>query len=87
MRTLYTIDRFEDGGLAILEDQSGESVVIPRTDLPPGAAEGDVLSVGDPDKGEPTRYRLEPVLSEKRKAQLAQKRANLTKGPEGNFEI
>ena len=87
MRRLYSIDRFEDGGLAVLEDQSGEDVVVPRADLPPSAAEGDILSVGDPDKGEPTRYRLEPLLTEKRKAQLAAKRANLTKGPEGNIEL
>ena len=87
MRTLLTIDRFEDGGLAVLEDQSGESIIVPRTDLPPSAAEGDVLSVGDPDKGEPTRYRLEPVLTKERKDELAAKRANLTKGPTGDFDL
>ena len=39
----YTIDRFEDGGLAVLETDAGESVMVPRAQVPPEAREGDVL--------------------------------------------
>lgn len=46
--TDYTIDRFE-GETAILLDfeTGGKQLLIPRSQLPPEAAEGDVLTTDD----------------------------------------
>ncbi len=40
----YTIDRFEDAGLAVLETDTGESLTARRSELPEGARAGDVLT-------------------------------------------
>lgn len=39
----YTVDRFEDGGWAVLEDPDGKTFDIPATWLPGEASEGSVL--------------------------------------------
>ncbi len=39
----YTLERFEDAGLAVLESDDGESLSVPREELPEGTREGDVL--------------------------------------------
>ena len=41
---MYTLDRFEDAGLAVLETDTGDSLIVPRTELPADVREGDVLS-------------------------------------------
>ena len=43
---LYSLDRFE-GDWAVLVDEDGESRDVLRTQLPPGAAEGDMLRERD----------------------------------------
>ena len=36
----FTLDRFEDNGLAVLETDDGDPVVVPRAQVPPEAREG-----------------------------------------------
>jgi len=42
----YSIDRFE-GTLAVLQDDNGSSMDVPRASLPTGARQGDVLMQQD----------------------------------------
>ena len=41
---MWTIDRLE-GDLAVLEVEEGKTVTVPKTALPEGAQEGDVLRI------------------------------------------
>jgi len=40
-----SVDRFEDGGFAVLATQEGTSVDVPRSWLPEGTKPGDVLTL------------------------------------------
>ena len=84
----YTIDRFEDGGLAVLETDAGESVMVPRAQVPPEAREGDVLLELDASviDGE-VRYAVDFEASERRKREAADLRASLPAAPEGDLEL
>jgi len=39
----YTIDRFEGSGWAVLQDDQGQTFLVPRRWLPTEAREGDVV--------------------------------------------
>ena len=84
----YTIDRFEDHDLAVLETDAGASVVVPRTHIPPEAKEGDVLLElnGGPVDG-PVRYTVGFEATERRKREIAELRASLPKAEEGDLEL
>jgi len=62
----FTIDRFEDNDLVVLETDDGVSVNVPRAQLPPEAKEGDVLvELNDLDGA--VRYAVDFELTEQRK--------------------
>lgn len=84
----YTIDRFEDNDLAVLETDAGKSVTVPRLYIPPQAREGDVL-VELPwyDRDGEVRYRVDVAETKKRQQQVADLRASLPKADEGDLEL
>ena len=84
----FTLDRFEGNGLAVLETDDGDPVVVPRARVPPEAREGDVLleldaSVIDGD----VRYTVDFEATERRKQEIAELRASLPKAEEGDMEL
>lgn len=83
-----TIDRFEDNDLAVLESDTGASVVVPRTHIPPEAKEGDVLLElnGGPVDG-PVRYAVDFEATERRKREAEEVRESLPQAPEGDLEL
>jgi DUF3006 family protein len=90
MGNSYTIDRFEDGDWAVLEDDQGRTFSLPRRWLPAEAREGDVLKV-DYQKAEPAvetlRLELDPAAREERLDRARQARNRLRRGPKGDFSL
>lgn len=84
----YTLDRFEDNDLAVLETDAGESFTVPRAHLPLEAKEGDVLA-GLPwyDRDGAVRYRIDVALTAERKRETADLRASLPRAGEGDLEL
>ncbi len=74
----YTIDSFEDAGLVVLETDTGESLSVPREELPKGVKEGDVLRKLPWYRWSgAARYALMPRLTEKRRQAARKLRAEL----------
>lgn len=69
----YCIDRFEEG-LAVCETPDGRMENIPLAELPPEAAEGDLLRQGDDGQWE-----IDHPATEARREAMRQKRAALKK--------
>lgn len=85
----FTIDRFEDNDLAVLETDDSESTIVPRVQVPPEAKEGDVLVALPKNEldGE-VRYAVDYELTEQRRAETEQLRASLpTLDEEGDIEL
>lgn len=85
----FTIDRFEDNDLVVLETDDRKSLDVPRAHVPPEAKEGDVLVElnGNELDGE-VRYAVDFDLTEQRKAEVAQLRTSLpTLSDEGDIEL
>ncbi len=86
----YTIDRFEGGDWAVLEDDQARTFRIPRHWLPPGAREGDVLTVST-DAAESgacvLRFELDPAGREERLDQARRLREQLPRGPKGDVSL
>lgn len=84
----FTLDRFEDNGLAVLETDDGDSVVVPRAQVPPEAREGDVLLELDSAVIDGSvRYAVDFEATERRKREIAELRASLPKAEEGDLEL
>ena len=84
----YTLDRFEDNHLAVLELGTGESLTVPRAHLPLEAREGDVLEdLPWYDRDGEVRYRVDALETEKRKQEIADLRASLPRAEEGDLEL
>lgn len=82
------IDCFEDDGLAVLETDAGESVVVPRAVVPPEAREGDVLiELGETVVDGPVRYAVDFEATQRRKRETADLRASLPTAGEGDLEL
>lgn len=83
------IDRFEDGGLAVLELGPGESLSIPRQWLPADARAGDVvtLSVTVSPSESSVAFAHDRAATERRSSENAGLRAGLTKGPSGDIAL
>jgi len=85
----YVIDRFEDGGWAVLEVEAGVTFNVPKGWLPEGTEEGDVLQVtlegGAEESG--VRFAVNPVATEERRQSAAELRESLPKAPEGDLEL
>jgi hypothetical protein len=85
----FTIDRFEDNDLVVLETDTGESLDVPRAYVPPEAKEGDVLVELPENKLDgDVRYAVDYELTEQRKAEVEKLRASLpTLRDEGDIEL
>ena len=94
----YILDRFEDNGWAVLEDENGISFNIPRFWLPDDLAEGDVviveqqelLSEGGADFA--TGYRgldiyTDQEATRQRRERDKDLRDRLAKGPTGDLDL
>lgn len=85
----YTIDSFEDAGLAVLESDAGESLNVPREELPGGVREGDVLRKLPWYRWtDAVRYALAPRVTRKRRQAAQELRASLPRYEgEGDIEL
>ena len=85
----YTIDRFEDNDLVVLETDDGTSIDVPRAHVPSEAKEGDVLvELPKNELNGEGRYAVNYELTEQRKAEVEQLRASLpTLSDEGDIEL
>ena len=85
----YTLDRFEDAGLAVLETDDGESLNVPREELPQGVREGDVLHRLPWYRWtDAVRYALIADLTKTRKQEAKDLRASLPRHEdEGDIEL
>ena len=85
----YTLDRFEDAGLAVLETETGDSLIVPRTELPPDVQEGDVVSkLPWYHRHGEVRYTVEQDLTAERRGESERLRAELPLlKDEGDIEL
>jgi len=85
----FTIDRFEDNDLAVLETDDGVSVNVPRSHIPPEAKEGDVLvELNGTELDGEVRYAVDFELTEQRKHESDRLRARIPMLPEeGDLEL
>lgn len=85
---IYTVDRFEDNGLAVLETDAGRSLTVPRAHIPLEAREGDVLTeLPWYNRDGRVRYAVDPAETERRKREVADIRASLPQADEGDLEL
>ncbi len=85
----FSIDRFEDNDLVVLETDDRKSLDVPRAHVPPEAKEGDVLvELPENEFDGDVRYAVDYELTEQRKAEVEQLRASLpTLKGEGDIEL
>lgn len=85
----YVIDRFEDNDLAVLETDDGESLDVPRAQVPPEAKEGDVLvELPENELDGEVRYAVDFDLTEQRKGKVERLRHSIpTLSDEGDLEL
>ena len=85
---LYTLDRFEDNDLAVLESDDGATLDVPRTQVPPEAREGDVLiELSESDLDGEVRYAVDFEATERRQREVSDLRASLPTVAEGDLEL
>ena len=86
----YTIDRFEDGDWAVLEDNNARTFNIPRAWLPPTASEGDVVRCVPRDDAADSRsvsFELDSASRAEQLARARQLRDRLPRGPKGDVSL
>ncbi len=84
----YTLERFEDAGLAVLETDTGDSQVVARSELPPEVREGDVLTRLPWYRPGTVRYTVDKARSTARRSEGERLRAELpTLQDEGDIEL
>lgn len=84
--TLYTLDRFEDNDLAVLEDGQGCSLIVPKAWLPSNLKESDSLSLNC--EAQPSSSSLCFKLSKNTKLEsLESVRAALPAAPDGDISL
>ncbi len=85
----FSIDRFEDNDLVVLETDDRKSLDVPRAHVPPEAKEGDVLvELPKNEFDGDVRYAVDFELTEQRKAEVEHLRASLpTLKGEGDIEL
>lgn len=84
----YTLERFEDNDLAVLERDTGGSLAVPRAHVPLEAKEGDVLAeLAWFKRDGAVRYRIDAAETVKRKREIAELRASLPRADEGDLEL
>jgi hypothetical protein len=88
--TRYTLDRFENGEWAVLEDKDATTFQVPRAWLPDGLREGDVLSVST-ETTEPgaalLRFVLDVAARAEQLEQTRKLRERLPRGPKGDLSL
>ena len=98
LNATYILDRFEDNGWAVLEDENGISFNIPRFWLPDDLAEGDVVVVeqqellSEDEADFATGYRGLDIYTDQEATQQRRERARdlrdrLAKGPTGDLDL
>lgn len=95
MGVFWVVDRFEDGGWAVLEGDEGASAKVPRSWLPTASREGSVLriesGVGDGLHEDSTSNQLRLVVdeaeTERRRHRVDEMRRHLPRGPDGDLEL
>ena len=86
----YTIDRFEDGGWAVLEDSQVRTFTIPRAWLPPSTREGDVVRCQRRDDDGSSRwvlFTLDHTSRAERLDRARELRDSLPRGPKGDVSL
>ena len=84
----YTIDRFEDNDLAVLETDDGTTLDVPRAQVPPEAREGDVLlELTENELDGEVRYAVDFEATERRRREVSDLRASLPTVAEGDLEL
>lgn len=85
----YTIDRFEDGNWAVLENPEGQTFNVPISWLPEAVVEGDVLYVKiDPDNQQSEiTFLVDEAEGQRRLEQAKLFRERLPKGSEGDLKL
>ncbi len=86
----YTIDRFEDGDWAVLENSQSHTFTIPRTWLSPSAREGDVVRCDWRDEDSSSRvvsFTLDAGLRAERLDRARELRDSLPSGPKGDVSL
>ncbi len=85
---LYTLERFEDAGLVVLETDTGDSLIVNCAELPPGVREGDVLEKLPWYRPGTVRYTVDETLSAARRSETEQLCAELpVLQDEGDIEL
>ncbi len=72
MGKIYTIDRFEDA-FAVLEDESGGHIDVPKDQIPGNAHEGDILEQSE------TGFIIREDLTRERRDKIITKQKRLFK--------
>ena len=88
-RQTYTLDRFEDNGVAVLEKDDGTTFDLPAEWLPEDAQEGSVLSFELSREGGSSSmsFTVEEVATAQRLEQAKALRASLIQASEGDIEL
>jgi hypothetical protein len=86
----YTIDRFEGGNWAVLEEESARAFTVPRGWLPSGARERDVVTTLETTHDPSTttvRFELDPEARDEQLAKARARREALPRGPKGDISL
>ena len=91
---LYTLNRFEDNELAVLESEDGLGITVPKAWLPT-TKEGDVLNIEtslelaelEPGPLNAVYLEIEDTAANERLERRRSLRALLPEGPEGNLTL
>jgi hypothetical protein len=87
---LFTVDRFEGQAWVVLEDERALSRTVPRSWVPVGTHEGDVLSSVDElptEASETVRLSLDPAATTARRKGAQEQRNRLIRGPQGDIRL
>ncbi len=86
----YSIDRFEDGDWAVLEDSHARTFNVPREWLPSTAREGDVVRCvqgGHTAGSRSVSFELDSTSRAERLSRARQLRDRLPRGPKGDLSL
>ena len=84
----YTLDRFEDNDLAVLETDDGTTLDVPRIQIPPEAHEGDVLvELPENELGGEVKYAVDFDATEQKRREVSDLRASIATVEDGDLEL
>jgi len=89
--THYTVDRFENAARVVLEDDTGHTFIIPKSWMPEGAKEGDLLSVVIDRSRSPSvavlNIEIDREATDRRRREVDQLRQRLPRAPKGDVSL